>query len=49
MKLVEIQPGHFFWGIMKSSPIEHALDILNGMPISDEVRARCKEILNKHN
>ena len=48
MKLVGIQPGHFFWGIMKSSPIEHALDILNGMPISEEIRAQCKALVDKH-
>ncbi|BCE01510.1 beta-glucosidase [Marinicellulosiphila megalodicopiae] len=48
MKLVGIQPGHFFWGIMKSSPVEHALDILNGLPVSDEIRAECKALVDKH-
>ncbi|MCJ8313354.1 MAG: glycoside hydrolase family 3 C-terminal domain-containing protein [Saccharospirillaceae bacterium] len=48
LKLLEIQPGHFFWGILKSLPIEHAMQMINNMTLSDEIRAKCKEIISRH-
>ncbi|MCJ8313344.1 MAG: hypothetical protein HRU38_12765 [Saccharospirillaceae bacterium] len=48
LKLLEIQPGHFFWGILKSLPIEHAIHVIDNMTISDEIRVKCKEIISRH-